>query len=110
MKLVTAIIQPYMFDKLARVFRKTHHACFTVFPVKSFGVPEGGMAVDLMTEKVRVDVVVQDEEAIEVAELIANTVGTHQEGDGMVFVSEISYAININTGQRGAEALQPSAD
>lgn len=104
MKLVTAIIQPYMFDKLARVFRKTHHACFTVCPVKSFGDPDG-MSVDLMTEKVRVDVIVHDHEAIEVAELIAKTVGTHQEGDGMIFVSEITHAININTGRSGAEAL-----
>ncbi len=105
MKLVSAIIQPYMFDKLARVFRKTHHACFTVCPVKSFGVPDG-MSVDLMTEKVRVDVIVHDHEAIEVSELIASTVGTHQEGDGMIVVSEITYAININTGLSGAEALQ----
>jgi nitrogen regulatory protein P-II 1 len=106
MKLVTAIIQPYMFDKLARAFRKGHHSCFTVFPVSSSGVPDGDISVDLMTEKVRVDVVVQDDQAVEVSELIASTVGTHQEGDGIIFVSEISYAININTGQRGPEALQ----
>ncbi len=104
MKLVTAIIQPYMFDKLARVFRQSHHANFTVYPVKSFGVPDG-VSVDLMTEKVRVDVIVHDHEAIEVAELIAKTVGTHQEGDGIIYVSEITHAININTGLSGAEAL-----
>lgn len=107
MKLVTAIIQPYMFDKLARAFRKTHHACFTSCPVKSSGASEG-MSIDLMSEKVRVEVVVDDHEAIEVAQLIADTVGTHQESDGIVFVSELSHAINIGTGKLGAEALQPS--
>jgi nitrogen regulatory protein PII len=94
-----------MFDKLARVLRKTKHEYFTMCPLKSFGVPEGENSVDLMSEKVRVDLFVQDDEAIEVSDLIAKTVGTHQEGDGLVFVSEITYAININTGQRGAEAI-----
>ncbi len=106
MKLVTAIIQPYMFDRLARVFRKSHLAYFTVSPCKSYGIPEGESTIDFLSEKVRVDLVVQDHEAIEVSELIADTVGTHQEGDGMIFVSEITYAININTGERGADAIQ----
>lgn len=105
MKLVSAIIQPYMFDKLARALRKAKHAHFTMFPVKSAGVPEGESSIDLMSDKVRVDLFVQDDQAIEVLELIAKTVGTHQEGDGLVFVSEITYAININTGDRGAEAI-----
>jgi len=94
-----------MFDKLARAFRKEHLSCFTMFPVKSYGVDEGGSSIDMLTEKVRVDIVVQDDEAVEVSELIANTVGTHQVGDGMIFVSEVTHAININTGKRGAEAI-----
>jgi nitrogen regulatory protein PII len=94
-----------MFDKLARVLRKANFECFTVCPLKSFGVPDGASSIDLLSEKARVDLFVQDHEAIQVAELVANTVGTHQKGDGMIFVSEISYAINIDTGQRGSEAI-----
>ena len=94
-----------MFDKLARALRKAEHTNFTMLPIKSFGVPDGELSIDLMSDKVRVDLFVQDDRAIEVSELIAKTVGTHQEGDGLVFVSDITHAINIDTGKRGTEAI-----
>jgi nitrogen regulatory protein PII len=48
---------------------------------------------------------VQDDQAIAVSELIAKTVGTHQEGDGLIFVSELTHLVSIDTGKHDSEAF-----
>ncbi|MBX3137914.1 P-II family nitrogen regulator [Candidatus Obscuribacterales bacterium] len=105
MKLVSAIIQPYMFDKLSRALRKQKLTQFTMCAVKSYGVPDGESSIDLMSDKVRIDLFVHDDQAIEVSELIAKTVGTHQEGDGLIFVSELTHVINIDTDKYDSQAF-----
>ena len=48
---------------------------------------------------------VDDAVADQVVEAIANTARTGKIGDGKIFVSEISEAIRIRTGETGAEAV-----
>jgi nitrogen regulatory protein P-II 1 len=61
-------------------------------------------AVNLLP-KMRLDVVVRDENVDEAIEAISSTSRTGEIGDGKIFVSEVLDAIRIRTGERGDEAL-----
>ena len=60
--------------------------------------------VDLLP-KSKIELAVDDAVADQVVEAIANTARTGKIGDGKIFVSEISQAIRIRTGETGAEAV-----
>ncbi len=62
------------------------------------------MEVDLLP-KVKIEVVVTDEEVDEVIELISNFARTGNVGDGKIFVIPVENAVRIRTGERGDKAL-----
>ena len=68
------------------------------------------LSIDYLHEMLRIDIFIKDDDAIELAELIASTVDTHQEGDGVIFVSDIIYAMNIDSGGTGTGAFQVLRD
>ena len=55
--------------------------------------------------KVKLEVVVADEEASSVAEAIVKSANTGKIGDGKVFISAVEEAIRIRTGETGGEAV-----
>lgn len=61
-------------------------------------------AVNLLP-KMKLEVVVKDEDLEEALEVIEKTTKTGEIGDGKIFVSEVSDAIRIRTGERGDAAL-----
>lgn len=107
MKLITAIIQPFMFERLARVLRRSEQVpVFTVSETRCAGVPDSSDSIDFLTDMLRVDVFVKRDQVDEVAELIAQTVTPNNEGEGLIFVSEIAHVVNIHTGKTGQAALE----
>jgi nitrogen regulatory protein PII len=64
----------------------------------------GGLAFTTMTQ---LEMVVTDEMAPRVVEILAKAAHTGGFGDGKVFVSEVSEAVNIRTGERGPQVLSP---
>lgn len=105
MKLITAIIQPFMIDKLARVLRKEPISGYTVSKVDGSG-RDLALSPDYLRPRAKVEIAVNDEQVKQITELIAETVGTHQEGDGIVFVTAIETVINIQTGMKNETALK----
>jgi nitrogen regulatory protein PII len=112
MKLVTAIIKPHKVDDVKDALKAAGLTGMTVDEVKGFG-RQGGKTeiyrgaeyvVDLLP-KVRVETVVPDELADQVAEIIMNAARTGKIGDGKVWISTIDKVMRIRTGESGNDAV-----
>lgn len=105
MKLVTAIIQPFMVEKLARVVRKQPISGYTITRVEGSGRDLENSPVDHVRPRTKFEIAVNDHQASELVQLIVKTVSTHQDGDGIIIVTTIDEVINIQTGQKDEAAL-----
>jgi nitrogen regulatory protein PII len=112
MKLVTAIIKPHKVDDVKEALKNAGLRGMTVDEVKGFG-RQGGKTeiyrgaeyvVDLLP-KVRVETVVPDELAEQVAEIIVMAARTGKIGDGKVWITNVEKLIRIRTGEAGEEAV-----
>ena len=109
MKLVTAIIQPFMIDRLARALFKAPISGYTVTESQGSAKPDISNPQYLIARS-KVEIVVKDEHVEQLINLILQAVGTHQDGDGILFVSNIDQVIDIASGKRGADALKTTQD
>ena len=112
MKLVTAIIKPHKVDEVKDALKAAGLTGMTVDEVKGFG-RQGGKTeiyrgaeyvVDLLP-KVRVETVVPDELADQVAEIIMVAARTGKIGDGKVWISTVDKVMRIRTGESGVDAV-----
>ena len=112
MKMITAIIKPFKLDDVRQAVADIGIQGITVTEVKGFGRQRGHTelyrgaeyVVDFLP-KAKIELAVADDVADQVIEAIANTARTGKTGDGKIFVSEISEAIRIRTGETGSEAV-----
>jgi len=112
MKMITAIIKPFKLDDVRQAVADIGIQGITVTEVKGFGRQRGHTelyrgaeyVVDFLP-KAKIELAVADDVADQVVEAIANTARTGKIGDGKIFVSEISEAIRIRTGETGGEAV-----
>ena len=112
MKMITAIIKPFKLDDVRQAVADIGIQGITVTEVKGFGRQRGHTelyrgveyVVDFLP-KAKIELAVADDVADQVIEAIANTARTGKIGDGKIFVSEISEAIRIRTGETGSEAV-----
>lgn len=109
MQLITAIIQPFMLDRLCRVLRKENLSGYTVTAVKGSGRELSG-SPEYLRDRVKVEIAVVDELVDSTVEIILSAVGTHQQGDGVIFVTPIFQVVNIQTRERGDRALNRPED
>ena len=112
MKLVTAIIKPFKLDDVRQALTSVGIEGLTVTEVKGFGRQKGHTEIYRGAEyevsfvpKVRIDVVVKDSLVEPVIEAIVKAARTENIGDGKVFVSEVSRAVRIRTGEQNEEAI-----
>lgn len=112
MKLITAIIKPFTLEDVKNGLEQLGIVGMTVSEVQGYGRQKGHTevyrgaeyAVDFVP-KVRVEVVVDDEDADQVTEVIVEAARTGKIGDGKVWVSPVDKVIRVRTGERGSEAL-----
>ena len=84
----------------------------TVEEVKGFGRQKGHTelyrgaeySVDFLP-KVKIQILVPDDKAVEVVQLITDAAKTGKIGDGKIFVTNVEEVIRIRTGERGADAI-----
>ncbi|MGE5146460.1 MAG: P-II family nitrogen regulator [Candidatus Eiseniibacteriota bacterium] len=112
MKLVTAIIKPFKLDDVRQALTAVGIEGLTVTEVKGFGRQKGHTEIYRGAEyevsfvpKVRIDVVVKDSLVEPVIEAIVKAARTENIGDGKVFVSEVTRAVRIRTGEQNEEAI-----
>ena len=112
MKLVTAVIKPFKLDEVREALSAIGVQGITVTEVKGFGRQKGHTelyrgaeyVVDFLP-KVKIEVVIADENLARAVEAIRKAAQTGRIGDGKIFVSSIDEAIRIRTGETGADAV-----
>ena len=112
MKLIKAIIKPFKLDDVRDALNEVGLEGMTVTEVKGFGRQKGHTelyrgaeyVVDFLP-KVKVEIVVPDDLVAKVTEAIQTAANTGRIGDGKIFVTPVSEAIRIRTGERGDDAI-----
>ncbi len=112
MKLVTAVIKPFKLDDVKNALKGIGVVGMTVTEVRGFGRQGGHTETYRGTEyqvdflpKVKVEAVVEDGDALAVADAIAAAAKTDKIGDGKVWVTSVDELIRIRTGETGAAAI-----
>ena len=112
MKKIEAIIKPFKLEEVKEALAEVGIQGMTVTEVKGFGRQKGHTEIYRGSEytshfipKVKIEVVVDDADAPNVAEAIVKSANTGKIGDGKVFISPVEEAIRIRTGETGAEAV-----
>ena len=112
MKLITAIIKPFKLDEVREALSGIGVQGITVTEVKGFGRQKGHTelyrgaeyVVDFLP-KVKVEVVVKDDDVERCIEAIIKAAKTGKIGDGKIFVYDLEQVVRIRTGETGKEAL-----
>jgi len=112
MKQVVAIIKPFKLDEVKAALQEAGVAGLTVSEVKGFGRQKGHTelyrgaeyVVDFLP-KIKLDVIVKDEEVKKVVEAIQKSANTGRIGDGKIFVTSVEEVIRIRTGETGSNAV-----
>ena len=112
MKKVEAIIRHFKLDDVKQALTERGVVGMTVTEVRGFGRQKGHTEMYRGTEyevdfvpKIKVEIVVPDEQLPTVLETLGRVARTGQVGDGKVFVSELSDVVRIRTGESGAGAI-----
>ncbi len=112
MKKVEAIIKPFKLDEVKEALGAAEVHGITVSEVKGFGRQRGHTelyrgaeyVVDFLP-KVKVEVIVADDQLDAVVEAIASAAKTGRIGDGKIFVTSVEQVVRIRTGETGEAAL-----
>ncbi|HWP65175.1 MAG TPA: P-II family nitrogen regulator [Candidatus Limnocylindria bacterium] len=112
MKKVEAIIKPFKLDEVKEGLSAVGVQGLTVSEVKGFGRQKGHTelyrgaeyVVDFLP-KVKLEIIVRDEQVAEVIDAIEKAARTGRIGDGKIFVTPIEEVIRIRTGERGGNAV-----
>jgi nitrogen regulatory protein P-II 1 len=112
MKMVEAIVKPFKLDEVKEALTKAGIQGMTVEEVKGFGRQKGHTelyrgaeySVDFLP-KVKIQILVPDDKAAKVVEVITDSARTGKIGDGKIFVTSVDEVIRIRTGEKGADAI-----
>ena len=112
MKKIEAIIKPFKLDEVKEALQDVGVQGLSVIEVKGFGRQKGHTelyrgaeyVVDFLP-KVKIDVVLDDDQVDAAIDAIVNAAKTDKIGDGKIFVIPVEQAIRIRTGESGSDAL-----
>ncbi|MDY0039225.1 MAG: P-II family nitrogen regulator [Desulforhabdus sp.] len=112
MKKVEAIIKPFKLDDVKEKLSEIGIKGMTVSEVRGFGRQKGHTEIYRGAEyvvdflpKIKIEVVVPDNQVAEVVEAIRQAAYTGKIGDGKVFVTPVEECVRIRTGEQGEMAL-----
>ena len=112
MKKIEAIIKPFKLDEVKEALQELGVQGMTVLEAKGYGRQKGHTelyrgaeyVVDFLP-KIKIEVVVADDQLEAALEAIVGAARTGRIGDGKIFVSEITDVLRIRTGETGAAAV-----
>ncbi len=112
MKKVEAIVKPFKLDDVKEALHDIGLQGMTIVEAKGFGRQRGHTelyrgaeyVVDFLP-KLKIEVIVDDDTVEKAIEAITTAAKTGKIGDGKIFVSDITEAVRIRTGERGEQAL-----
>ncbi len=112
MKKIEAVIKPFKLDEVKEALQELGVQGMTVLEAKGYGRQKGHTelyrgaeyVIDFLP-KIKIEVVVSDDQASGVVDAIVAAARTGRIGDGKIFVSDVAEAIRIRTGESGSAAL-----
>jgi nitrogen regulatory protein P-II 1 len=112
MKLVTAIIKPFVLEDVKGALEQIGVLGMTVSEVQGYGRQKGHTEVYRGAEysvdfvpKVRIEVVADDTLVDKVVDAVVESARTGKIGDGKVWVSPVDTVVRVRTGERGSDAI-----
>ena len=112
MKLVTAIVKPFVLEDVKAALEQIGVLGMTVSEVQGYGRQKGHTEVYRGAEysvdfvpKVRVEVVADDTLADKVVDAVVEAARAGKIGDGKVWVTPVETIVRVRTGERGADAI-----
>ena len=112
MKMVMAVIKPFKLDEVRDSLTELGIQGITVTEVRGFGRQKGHTEIYRGAEyevnylpKIKLELAIEDDLLDRGLETFSNTAQTGQIGDGKLFVSDLTTAVRIRTGETGSEAL-----
>jgi nitrogen regulatory protein PII len=112
MKKIEAIIKPFKLEDVRHALGEMGVEGMTQSDVKGFGRQKGHTEVYRGAEyrvdfqpKVKLEIIVRDEQLAPVLEALSGAAATGKIGDGKIFVHALDDVIRIRTGERGDEAI-----
>ena len=112
MKMITAVIKPFKLEEVREALAECGVNGLTVTEVKGFGRQKGHTelyrgaeyVVDFLP-KVKIAVVVKDEDAERCVDAIVNVARTGKIGDGKIFITPVERVVRIRTGELDDSAI-----
>ena len=112
LKKIEAIIKPFKLDEVKEALQDLGVQGMTVMEAKGYGRQKGQTelyrgaeyVVDFLP-KIKIEVVIADDQLERVVEAITDAARTGRIGDGKIFVSEVLDVVRIRTGETGAIAI-----
>ena len=112
MKKVEAIIRPFKLDEVKIALVNAGIVGMTVSEVRGFGRQKGQLeryrgseyTVEFL-QKLKVEIVVEDDQVDMVVEKIIVAARTGEIGDGKIFITSVDQVVGIRTGEKNFEAV-----
>jgi len=112
MKKIEAIIRVEKFDEVKEALKKAGYPGMTKTPVEGHGKQKGlkqqfrGTTFEVeFPQKIKLEIVVQDDDVKGIVEAIVTSARTGEVGDGKIFIYPVESVIRVRTGERDGDAL-----
>jgi len=112
MKLVTAVVKPHRWEEVRRALKTFGVTGMTVTEASGYGRQKGhtevyrGAEYDVaLVPKVRLELLVDDDDVADVVGIVVKTAQTGEIGDGKVWVSPVDSVVRVRTGELDDAAL-----
>ena len=112
MKKIEAIIKPFKLDDVKEALNEIGIQGMTISEVKGYGRQKGHKEIYRGAEyvvdfipKIKIEIVVDSDQADQVVEKIREAANTGKIGDGKIFVFTIEQAVRVRTGETGVDAI-----
>jgi nitrogen regulatory protein P-II 1 len=112
MKLITAVIKPHKLEDVRTALESFGVTGMTVSEASGFGRQKGhtevyrGAEYDVsLVPKVRLEVLVDETDAVDVMDIIVKSAATGRIGDGKVWMVAVDAIIRVRTGERDGAAI-----
>jgi nitrogen regulatory protein P-II 1 len=112
MRLITAVVKPFKLDEVKAALLEAGVTGLTTSEVRGFGRQRGHTevyrgaeyVVDLIP-KIRIDILVDDEDADKIIDAIVASARTGKIGDGKVWSVAVGDVVRVRTEEHGAGAI-----
>lgn len=112
MKLVSAVIQPFMLDDVRSALNDLGCHGMTVTEAQGFGMQKAQKEVyrganynPEYVAKSKIEILIHEEYLEQVVETIIKAARTGNVGDGKIWITPVEEVIRVRTGERGHQAL-----